>query len=498
MDDPAGDALHRAFDPEVFRRDGHAAVELLAGYLRAALEERGLPVLPWAAPQASLEAWPCEFPDRGGTPFEELVERTLAGSIHLHHPRFVGHQVTAPLPLAALAELVGALLNNGMAVYEMGPAATAMEHAVVCFLCGALGLGGSSVGNGSADGGAEGGAGGVLTSGGSLGNLTALLAARQARAGFDAWREGVRGGPPLAFLAGADVHYAMARAVGIMGLGAEALVRVPLDPRRRLAPDALGPALDAATRAGRKVLGVVANAGSTPVGAFDPLEEVADFCAREGLWLHVDGAHGAAVALSPKYRGLVAGIERADSVVWDAHKMLLIPALVTAVLFRDARRSWDPFAEEAPYLFPGQCREDDAEWFNVAHRTLECTKRMMAFELYAVLAVYGPGLLGDYVTRCVDLARRFGELLEETPDFELPVFPEANIVCFRHVPLGRDDDLDAVQERVRRRLVEDGSFYVVQTRLDGAVHLRTTLIHPRTSEADLVDLLDAIRRAAGA
>jgi L-2,4-diaminobutyrate decarboxylase len=256
--------------------------------------------------------------------------------------------------------------------------------------------------------------------------------------------------------------------------------------------------LDAATRAGRKVLGVVANAGSTPVGAFDPLEPIADFCAREGLWLHVDGAHGAAAALSPKYRGLVAGIGRADSVVWDAHKMLLIPALVTAVLFRDARHSWEPFAEEAPYLFPGRDREAGVEWYDVAHRTLECTKRMMAFELYAVLAAWGPALLGDYVTRCFDLGRRFGELLEETPDFELPVFPEANIVCFRYVPLGRDEDLDGVQDRVRRRLLEDGSFYLVQTRLDGAVHLRTTLIHPRTSEAALAALLTAIRRAAAA
>ena len=504
MGEPAGDALHRAFDPELFRRDGHAAVDLLADYLRSALEERRLPVVPWAPPQELLEAWPAAFPERGGTPFAELVERAIAGSTHLHHPRFVGHQVTAPLPLAALAELVGALLNNGMAVYEMGPAATAMEHAVVRFLCGALKLGGNNVMygrardgvEGGAEGGAAGGPGGVLTSGGSLGNLTALLAARQARAGFDSWREGVRAGPPLAFLAGADVHYALARAAGIMGLGAEGLVRVPLDARRRLAPEALGPALDAATRAGRKVLGVVASAGSTPVGAFDPLEPIADFCAREGLWLHVDGAHGAAAALSPKHRGLVAGIGRADSVVWDAHKMLLIPALVTAVLFRDARHSWEPFAEEAPYLFPDRNREAGAEWFDVAHRTLECTKRMMAFELYAVLAAWGPALLGDYVTRCFDLGRRFGELLEETPDFELPVFPEANIVCFRYVPLGRDDDLDAVQERVRRRLLEDGSFYLVQTRLDGAVHLRTTLIHPRTGESDLVELLDAIRRAA--
>jgi L-2,4-diaminobutyrate decarboxylase len=490
MDDPAGDALHRAFDPEVFRRDGHAAVERLADYLRDALDGGSLPVLPWAPPEAALAAWPAEFPERGGTPFAELLERAIAGSIHLHHPRFVGHQVTAPLPHAALAEFAAALLNNGMAVYEMGPAATAMEHAVVRFLCGALGLGGGA--------GTDPEPGGVLTSGGSLGNLTALLAARRAGAGFDAWRDGAAAGPPLAFLAGADVHYALARAAGIMGLGADGLVRVPLDARRRLAPEQLKPALAVAARAGRRVLGVAANAGSTPVGAFDPLEEIAEFCAREGLWLHVDGAHGAAAALSPKYRGLVAGIERADSVVWDAHKMLLVPALVTAVLFRDARRSWDPFAEDAPYLFPGAVRGEGEAWFDVAHRTLECTKRMMSFELYAVLAGFGPALLGDYVTRCFDLARRFGELLEETPDFELPVAPEANIVCFRYVPLGGDQDLDAVQERVRRRLIEDGSFYLVQTRLDGAVHLRTTLIHPRTSEADLADLLTAIRRAAAA
>jgi L-2,4-diaminobutyrate decarboxylase len=377
-----------------------------------------------------------------------------------------------------------------MAVYEMGPAATAMERAVIGFLGRALGFDGGDPGPGGA------GCDGVLTSGGSLGNLTALLAARQSRAGYDAWGAGAHAGPPLALLAGADAHYAVARAAGVMGLGAEGLVRVPLDERRRLDPDALGPALDAAARAGRRPIGLVANAGSTAVGAFDPLDASADFCAAKGLWLHVDGAHGAAAALSPKYRGLVAGIERADSVVWDAHKMLLVPALVTAVLFRDGRRSWDPFAEEASYLFQGERDGDDAEWFNLAHRTLECTKRMMAFELYAVLAAHGPALLGDYVTRCFDLGRRFGELLEDAPDFELPVVPEANIVCFRHVPLGRDDDLDAVQERVRRRLIEDGSFYLVQTRLDGAVHLRTTLIHPRTSEADLVDLLAAIRRAA--
>lgn len=479
MDARDDDALSRAFDPEAFRREGHDLVDRLANYLAAALAGRSLPVLPWAAPEEMLERWPEEFPQSGGARFSELVDRVLREANHLHHPRYLGHQVTSPLPLAALAELVGALLNNGMAVYEMGPSATAMERAVVRFLGRSLGFDDESDG--------------VLTSGGSLGNLTALLAARRDRAGFDPWSEGARGGPPLAFLAGDDAHYCVDRAAGVMGLGTLGIERVPLDPRRKLRAGALAPALDRATRAGRRVLGVVANAASTATGAYDPLDELAEFCAARGLWLHVDGAHGAAAALSPKYRGLVAGIERADSIVWDAHKMLLVPALVTAVLFRDGQRSWDPFAEDASYLFTG---ERQGEWFNLGRRTLECTKRMMSFELYAVLSVYGPGLLGEYVTRAYDLARRFAELLEQTPDFELPAFPESNIVCFRYIPLGRDDDLDALQERIRRRLIADGSFYLVQTRLDGAVHLRTTLIHPRTTEADLSDLLGAIRAAA--
>lgn len=480
MDAGGDDRLAAAFDPEAFRREGHDLIDRLADYLRAALDGPPLPVLPWAPPGEMLERWPSEFPAGGGTPFAELVDRAIREANHLHHPRFVGHQVTAPLPLAALAELVGALLNNGMAVYEMGPSATAMERSVVGFLTRTLGF--------------PEGSDGVLTSGGSLGNLTALLAARQACAGFDAWSEGTATAPPLCFLAGADAHYCIDRAAGVMGMGRPGIERVPLDARRHLRAEALGSALDRATRAGRRVLGVIANAASTATGAHDPLDELADFCTARGLWLHVDGAHGAAAALSPKYCGLVRGIERADSVVWDAHKMLLVPALVTAVLFRDGRRSWDPFAEEASYLFQG---ERATEWFNVCRRTLECTKRMMSFELYAVLAVCGPALLGEYVTRTYDLARRFAEMIEQTPDFELPASPESNIVCFRYIPLGRDEDIDAMQERIRGRLLADGSFYLVQTRLDGAVHLRTTLIHPFTSEGDLTDLLAAIREAAG-
>ena len=480
---PPDDPLRNAFAPDSFRGQGHALVDLLADHLANAAAGEGLPVLPRGSPDELLARWPGDFPREPAAgaldSLDALVTRAVADSNHLHHARYVGHQVTSPLPMAALCELVSGLLNNSMAVYEMGPAATAMERRVVLWLARQLGFGD--------------GADGILTSGGSSANLTALLAARQARAGFDAWRDGAHAGPPLAVLAADQAHYSVRRAVQVMGLGAGGVVTVPTDARFRLRADALGGALATATRAGRRVFAVVASAGSTATGSFDPLPEIADFCELHGLWLHVDGAHGASAALSPRTRALVAGIDRADSVVWDPHKMMLMPALVSAVLFRDGRDSYRAFEQEASYLFRGEAH--DGEWWNVGLRTLECTKRMLGFPLYASLSLLGTQVFGDYVEGRFALAARFGELLEAAPDFELAVAPQCNIVCFRYTPNGVDD-LDSMQTAVRTRILYDGSFYLVQTRLPAGVYLRTTLIQPFTSEADLVALLDAIRRAA--
>lgn len=439
-----------------------------------------MPVLPDRRPEDALAAWPGEFPgEPGAERLDELFARVVEGSNHLHHPHYVGHQVTAPLPTAALAGLVSSLLNNSMAVYEMGPVSAAMERRVLRFLADALGLGDV--------------ADGVLTSGGSVGNLTALLAARQVRAGFDVWREGTSAGPPLAILTSAQTHYCIRRAAAILGLGEAGVFEVAVDERYRLRPDDLPRALAAAEAAGRRTFAVVASAGSTATGSFDPLPEIAEFCAAHGLWLHVDAAHGGAAALSPRTRSRVAGIERADSVVVDAHKMMLMPALVTAVLHRDGRHSWQAFAQEASYLF----EERPDAWADGALRTLECTKKMLSLPLYAALSVHGTRLFGDYVAESFALAARFAERVRTAPDFELAVEPECNIVCFRHSPAGAGD-LDVLQARVRARVVESGAFYLVQTRLGGSLWLRTTLIHPLTSDDDLEALLGALRQAGQA
>ncbi|CAM4026411.1 pyridoxal-dependent decarboxylase [Corallococcus sp. ZKHCc1 1396] len=476
--------LEAAYAPDAFRTTAHALMDQLADYLKAALKGGDMPVLPWAPPSVNQERFATPFPEEPSAEpagaFAHLMARVLEGSHHLHHPRYVGHQVTAPLPLAALCDGVSSLLNNGMAVYEMGPIATAMEHHVLAWMASRLGLPDTTRG--------------VLTSGGSAGNLTALLAARQAKAGFDAWNGGAHAGPPLTVLVPRSAHYCLARAVRIMGWGEGGLTPVDVDASFRVRPDALEGALQGALRQGRKPIAVVASAGSTATGAFDPLEPVADFAREHDLWFHVDGAHGAAASLSAKYRARVKGIERADSVVWDAHKGLLMPALVTAVLFRDGARSFDAFSQEAHYLF----HVDDARPFSdVGLRTLECTKEMMALKLYTCLSVLGTRLFEEAVTASYDQAQAFAGMLTAAPDFQLALPPDCNIVCFRHTPAHvPPEDWDALQVRLREALVTSGKFYLVQTRLPDGVYLRTTLIHPLTRDADLEALLETLRGAA--
>jgi L-2,4-diaminobutyrate decarboxylase len=198
--------------------------------------------------------------------------------------------------------------------------------------------------------------------------------------------------------------------------------------------------------------------------------------------MHVDGAHGASFALSTKHRSLVAGIERADSVVWDAHKMLLCPALVTAVLFKDGRDAFAAFhASDASYLFDA---EGGRPKLDSGLRTLECTKSMMVLMPYVALAVHGEAHVARYLDDIVDLAHDFADRVANTPGLEVAVPPMCNIVCFRG-----PGDMDAL----RQRLLEAGDHYVVKTQLRGETWLRTTLINPRTTLGDLDRLIASLR-----
>ncbi len=463
--------LDAAFDPEAFRALGHTVVDLLADRLGQDLVGKGL-VRMDAAPEEEYAHWR-KIMDSGsggaGAFLEEFVER----AIRLHHPRYMGHQVCGPAPLAALAGFVGEWLNNGMAVYEMGPGATALERWVIERTAALFGF--------------EAG-GGFLTSGGTLAMLTALLGARARKLGAGVLEYGSE--PKWALLGSEQAHYCAGRAAHVMGWGRAGFVGVPVDEKFRMRVDLLERVYNETLASGRTPVAVVGSACTTSTGAYDDLRAVADFCERKDLWFHVDGAHGGAAAFCPELRGRLAGIERADSVILDFHKLLLTPALATAVIFRDAGASWAAFQQKAEYLWDASVQE---EWFNVGRRTFECTKLSMSLKIAALWKVYGVEVFAENVRRVHANAERFARLVSGDSRFELAAWPESNIVCFRLKTVKEDEEAqDALQRDIRARCSGSGEFYIVQTVLNGRTWLRTALMNPFTSESDLADLLERI------
>jgi L-2,4-diaminobutyrate decarboxylase len=331
----------------------------------------------------------------------------------------------------------------------------------------------------------------MIVHGGTIATLTALLAARQARADFDVWRDGAHAGPPLALLASDQAHYSTARAAQIMGFGEPGAIAVESDERFRMRPEALAAEIAAARGRGLRPIAVVATAGTTPTGAFDPLAEIADICAAEHLWLHVDAAHGGSAALSPSLAPQLAGIERADSVVWDLHKTLPFPALASLLAYARARDAYGAFAQKADYLF----RSDDPGAENMGTRTLECTRPQLALVAYLGFAAAGADGMRAHVERLWELGAELAEVVRDSGDFELALEPECNIVCFRHrAPAGVDSD--AHQERIRGEVNASGSYYLVQTRLRGATWLRSAVMNAATTRDDLLGMLAALRASA--
>ncbi len=407
----------------------------------------------------------------------------LEGATRLHHPAYLAHQIALPHYAAALGDLISGILNNGMSVYEMGPTAGAIEVAVIDWLLAKVGWQptGRNSGRSPAPGSLAGG--GVLTHGGSLANLTALLAARAAMAP-EAWQEGVD--HDLVVLAPATAHYSLARAVATMGLGTNSLVEAPSDRLGRLVPEELAAFYKSVTASGKRVMAVCANACATATGLYDPLQEVGAFCREHELWLHVDGAHGASALLHPDECRRLSGVTKADSLSWDAHKLLQTSALCAAVLFRDGRRLTGTFQQNAAYVTEGT-REIGHDF--IGHQ-FECTKSPLGLKLLLVVAMVGEEGLASNVGALWQSTRMIHDQIAARPGFEVLCPPESNILCFRRT----GDDL--LQTRIRQRLMEEGDFLLSQADVSDRRWLRLTIMNPLTDEATIDRLLDRIEEAA--
>jgi L-2,4-diaminobutyrate decarboxylase len=464
--------LQKAFSPETFRQQGHQLIEMLYSYLSDIEVNSNIKAIPFQTPAESLAFWQADFAAGKSDNPAEFFQKVIDRSTHLHHPHYMGHQVGVVAPLTAVSSMLSALLNNGMAVYEMGLVSNPLEKIVTDLMAKHLGFNEK--------------AGGILTSGGSLANLTALLAARAKKAKQDIWQEG--NGQKLAVLVSEEAHYCIDRAARIMGLGNEGVIKVPANAKFQMRTELLEKYYQEAEEKGFQVIAIIGSACSTSTGSYDNLVEIGQFAKEKNIWFHVDGAHGGAVIFSEKYKYKVNGIAYADSVTIDWHKMLLCPALVTALIFKDNDDSFQTFQQKAQYLWANQT---SADWFNSGKRTFECTKLMMSVKVYSLLKTYGEEILSENVTYLYDLAASFKEMIEAHPQFELGVVPESNIVCFR---LKNKENIE-IQE-IRDGILAKGKFYIVQTKLHEQIYFRVSLMNPLTTIKDLEELLQEIENVA--
>ena len=419
-----------------------------------------------------------------GRPLREVVARlrhdVMPDCNRLYHPRYAGHQVSAPLPAAIWTESLTAALNQSLAVAEMSPSGTALEHRVVRWMCDLVGYGAMS--------------GGTLTSGGTEATLTALLAARSAVMP-DVWTNGVGAEPPVV-LCGEHAHYTIARAVGEMGIGMRNVISIPSHDWR-MDTDALLSALDRLRAEGRTVMAVVATAGSTATGSFDDLETIGSQCEERGIWLHVDGAHGASALLSERHRHRVRGIARARSIAWDPHKMMLLPLSAGVVLVRQERDLESAFSQRAPYLFHGG---DGERVWDQGVRSLLCSRRADVLKLWVSFQRYGTHGLGALYDRLCDVTTAMHDLLVAHPSFEVMHAPECNILCFRWIGDGTltDDALDTLNRDLRERYNRSGAGWITATNLGGRRVLRVTIMNPRTGLRDVSEIVDGLASEATA
>jgi aromatic-L-amino-acid decarboxylase len=473
MSTPLGD-----LPPDEIRAALRRAADLAADYLTGV---EAYPVLPRRAPGDLLRALPAAppaAPEPMARIFEDYRELIEPATTHWNHPGFLAYfGITGSAPGVAAETLIAALNVNAM-LWRTGPAATELEARVCDWLRQMLGLPEPFRGH--------------INDTASTSTLVALAAARQHGLGDEARTRGLAGGAPAVVYASREAHSSVDKAVIVLGLGHEQLRRLPVDDAFRLVPGALAEAVAADRAAGRRPLAVVATAGTTSTTSVDPLAEVAEICAREGLWLHVDAAYGGPAALCSELRPLFAGWERADSIVVNPHKWLATPVDCSVLFVRDPRTLKAAFA-----LVPDYLKTDDAAETNLMDLGFQLGRRFRALKLWMVVRAFGVDGLAERIRAHCRWARTLAERIAADPAFELAAPVPLSVVCFRL--RGGEGDGPA-QDRSNERLVAqvnaDGRFFLSATVLGGRTTPRVAFGNLRTTEAHLDALWDLLRETA--
>lgn len=413
-----------------------------------------------------------EFAETGRDPAEVLGflrEAVDQPGIATASPRFAGYVPGGGLFHAALGDFLAATANKYAGFAPAAPGAVRLENATAAWLAQVIGF--------------PEGATGTLTSGGSMANLTAIVAAREA-----ADEEG--GG---AVYLSRFAHHCIDKALRIAGRAHAPRRLIPTDERHRMRADSLAEALERDRAEGIRPWLVVASAGTVDTGAVDPLAEIADLCAAHRAWLHVDGAYGGLFMLCEEGRAALAGLELADTAALDPHKTLFLPYGTGAVVARDRATLSDAFSASADYIRP--FGEGDVGP-SPGDLSPELTRHFRALRLWLPLQLAGVGAFRAAQSEKIRLARHFHRRLAEMPGWDAGPAPDLSIAAFRYRPA--KGDADAFNDRLLRRVQDGGRVFLSGTRIDGTSWLRCAILSFRTHLPHIEETLDVLAREAAA
>jgi aromatic-L-amino-acid/L-tryptophan decarboxylase len=451
--------------PEDMRAMGETVLDYLIGFIHA------LDDAPADATEGALEVarrLRAEPPEQGGS-FDELLtqaQEAVAHTFEYAGPGYLAYIPGGGLFTAALAEFLAQGVNRYVGLWQPSPAVVQIEENVARWMCSLFDM--------------PPGAQAVLTTGGSLANLSAMVTARHGRLGDD-FLDGT-------YYVSEQVHASVTKAASIAGFSRKHVRLVPTDDELRIDPDALREQIREDRAAGMRPFLVVASVGSTNTGAIDPVDTIADIAADEGLWLHVDGAYGGFFQLTDRGRALFHGVERADSVTLDPHKGLFLPYGTGGLIVRDGEAMRDAHFEGAAYL---QDLSPTSELPNYSEYSTELSREWRGLRVWMPLVLHGVAAFREALDEKLDLAQEVDAGLREDPLLELPWVTQLTVTPFRL----RDADDDANKELLRR-INASKRVFLSSTLVHGRYTLRVCIVSHRTHRDRVLECVDIVRRAA--
>lgn len=473
------------FGPELFKEN----VDMITAKLEAYLADKSIRGLSMKDPAELLKKAKSlmtgqhdSIPLLDTDKLEQIIDLYIKTGIQVHSPGFMGRQFSGVLPLTGAFDMIGSIVNQPSSFYEAGQLPNVAERIMSAEFNKLIGYEPDSFAM-------------VTTSGGSLANLTAILAARNDKFP-EIWSTGnhsLNGKSIPAVAVSEDVHYSIKRAVGILGIGESQIVKLPLDREMKIDVKKIIPTLDKAEERGLKVFCMIGSAGTTSSGAIDPLNEIAAIAEQKEIWLHIDGAHGASLLVSDKLRHKLTGIEKADSFCWDAHKMIFVPAVCTMLFYKNKEKSYGAFSQDASYVF--EKKADKFTEYDSAEKTFECTKRPLIMNLWVIWSLYGKSLFSNKIEHLYNLTQSFYQLLVEQDDFKPLHKPEMNIISFHYVPVNvNKNEISSLQCSIRETLRQRGTFFISKVDIDGITSLRVVFMNHLINLDHCNMLLDEIRK----